>query len=127
MNSLGQLLKSPTRIEVLRALFSVDFPLGVRALAILAHAHPYAASRVLAELVEEKLVEKTKSQTRPAYRICTNHPEALRLQRFFDADRETLRGQDEEDLSRRAQAFFNFNRQALQMLGQARRSLYGPV
>ncbi len=125
MVSLGQLLKSPVRIDVLRSLFSVEVPLGLRPLARMSQAHPYATSRVLQDLVEETLVEKTSSLTRPTYRICAKHPHASRLRRIFEADRETCVLQEQEDLSRRAQAFVEFNRKALQMLKQARGSMNG--
>jgi DNA-binding IclR family transcriptional regulator len=125
MVSLGQLLKSPVRIDVLRSLFSVEVPLGLRLLARMSQAHPYATSRVLQDLVEETLVEKTSSLTRPMYRICAKHPHASRLRRIFEADRETGVLQEQEDLSRRAQAFVEFNSKALQMLKQARGSMNG--
>lgn len=127
MNSLGKLLKSPARIEVLRALCALDIPVGVRALAVLARSHPYATSRVLAELVREDLVEKTAARTRPGFRMRNHHPEAARLRALFASDRETLRQRDAEELSKRAKSFLNFNCRALRVMDQARRSLHGPL
>lgn len=127
MYTLGDLLKNKSRTEVLRRLVLLGFPLGIRSLAVLAGAHPYATSRVLGELLEEGLIEKGGTQSRPTYRICEVHPEAERLRLVFEADRNARIRRDREALSCRAQVFLTFNREAQRALRQAKGSLHGSV
>lgn len=125
MTQLGQLLKSPARIDILRSLFLWGEAIGIRPLASIAGTHPYATSRALKELVEEGLVEKSGTKARPLYSLRVEHPEFSRLQCVFEADRNERRRLDGESLSQRAMAFMTFNRQVLQMMRTARSSLHG--
>ena len=127
MKSLGTLLKSPARIEVMRALSSLDVPLGVRPLAVLAKTHPYATLQALRELVEEGVMEKCGTRTRPVYRLDDRSADVSRLRAVFQADRDLRMRADGESLSRRARALMEFNQKALGMLRTARESLNEPV
>ncbi|MCC5850146.1 MAG: hypothetical protein JJU29_18835 [Verrucomicrobia bacterium] len=127
MIPLGELLKNQTRTEVLRKLALLGYPQGVRALAVFAGTHPYATSKALHELLEEGLIEKEGSKSRPTYRFRSAHPESARLQLLFEADRNELLRREREDLSRRAREFLKFNRQALRAIQQAKESIHGPV
>lgn len=127
MNSLGQLFKSPARIEVVRALCSLDVPLGVRPLAVLAKTHPYATLQAVRELVAEGILERCGTRTRPRYRLDERSADVPRLRAVFEVDRDFQMQADDESLSRRARDFMAFDRKALGMLLSARESLHGSV
>jgi len=127
MAKLGDYFKSRNHTEILRVLSLSEVPLGIRAMAICAGAHPYACSRIIREWVGVGLLEKHGSQCRRTYRLRDDHPEASRLRKLFEADREECIRRDREDLSRRAQVLMDFNRQAHRALRLAKDSLHEAV
>ena len=85
MNTLGHLLGSTARTDILRVLSYDVGPIGLRPLARLAGVHPRSAELALRTLVGEGLVLRRQAGKRPVYERNEGHPEADVLQSIFQA------------------------------------------
>lgn len=120
MKTLGRLLGSAARTDVLRALNCQPSPLGLRPLARLAGVHPHSAELALAALLREGLVQRVGSGARPTYAMDRSHPDAAFLQAVLDAASLALVRQRRALLQKRARPILPFIREAEGMLNHAR-------
>ena len=121
MKTLGKLLGSAGRTEVLRALICQPGPVGLRPLARIAGVHPHSAELALAALVREGLVLRKRSGNRPVYEADRRHPDIAVLGAVFEAAAVALVRRRRPSLQERARAILPFIREAERMLARARR------
>ena len=85
MRSLGQILGSAARTNILRILWHQSRPVGLRHVARLAGVQPRSADLALQALVREGRVTCRRSPGRNFYRLNRRHPEATILDAVFEA------------------------------------------
>jgi len=121
MRTLGKLLGSAARTELLRVLAYQAGPVGLRPLARLAGIHPHSTELALRALVGEGLVLRRQSSTRPLYEWNPDHPDAPVLESVFKAAEQAYVRQRGSALREWAQAILPLIQEASQMLTHARR------
>lgn len=122
MNSLGQLLRSRARVEILRALHHQPDAVGLRHLARLAGVHPHSVEVALASLLKEKLVMCKRTSNRPLYGMNRAHPDAFTLAAVFSAAARAQVMIRNRTLNDRARTMLSFSGEANRMIAHARRS-----
>lgn len=122
MITLGKLLGSAARTEVLQVLFNQPGALGLRQTARIAAIHPRSAELALRELATEGLVKTTPSRPGPLYEINRTHPHAPLLAATFAAATQALIRLRSESLSARGRTLLPFLAEASRMLATAKRS-----
>lgn len=122
MKSLGKVLGSGARTDVLRALHYQRRPVGLRHLAMVAGVHPHSAELALAALEREGLVLLKKTSLRSLYALNRRHREAGRLKAVFDAAERASIQVHNSVLHQRARAILPFIEEAAEMRASARRS-----
>ena len=120
MKTLGKLLGSAARTEVLRVLTCQPGPLGLRPTARVAGIHPRSAELALRDLVREQLVRSRPTAAGPVYEINRRHPDTPVLEAVFDAAARAAVHQRRASLQRKARAILPFVDEADRMLSRAR-------
>lgn len=120
MKTLGKLLGSAARTDVLRTLLCQPRPVGLRPLARIAGVHPHSAEVALRTLIAEELVVRTVVGKRPMYEMNRRHPDVDVLRAVSDAAALALIRQRRSALQLRARAILPFIREAERMLVHAR-------
>jgi DNA-binding transcriptional ArsR family regulator len=121
MRSLGKILGSAARTDILRALHYQPEPVGLRHLATLAAVQPRSAQLALAALEREALVTRRKTATRALYALNRAHSDVPVLKAIFDAAARTVRASRRRDLDRKAKTLLPFMAEASGMINHARR------
>lgn len=122
MKTLGTLLSSATRTDILRALMYQPAPAGLRPLARIAGALPRSATLAINALVEEGLVKRTNHASGPSYAFNRMHPDAGVLIAVFTAAARAVTGSRCRTLAPRASGMLLFIREAGRMLTRAKGS-----
>lgn len=122
MRSLGNLLGSTARTELLRVLAYQSNPLGLRQAARLAKVLPRSADLALRGLVNDGLVLCRKTRARNDYLMNHDHPETKILIAVFDAEATARLQAKQCELNERAQRILPFIEEATAMLAHAKRS-----
>jgi hypothetical protein len=120
MTSLGILLSSATRTEILRALMYQPEPAGLRPLARIAGVLPHSAELALSALVKEKRVQRTAHVAGPRYALNRRHPDVELLEAVFTAASRAATANRCRMLNRHATCILPFIREAGRMLTRAR-------
>lgn len=121
MKTLGKLLGSSARTDILCALCYQTEAVGLRQVARIADVQPHSADLALQGLVREKLVTCVKSSARNAYRLNHHHPHSSVLLAMFDAVARAKRDIGRPALSKRALILLPFIEEAKAMLSHARK------
>jgi len=121
MKTLGKLLGSAARTEVLRVLTCQPGSVGLRHVARIARIHPRSAELALKTLVSEKLVRCKRTATRTLYEMNRGHPDMPILEAVFEAAARAAISKRSSVLQERARAILPFVEEASRMLGRARR------
>ena len=120
MKTLGMLLASAGRTEVLRALMCQPDSVGLRQVARIAGVHPHTAELTLAALVREDLVNRRQTSAHPLYALNRDHPEVEVLEEVFQASARAFIAARSRLLDERAKSLLPFIRRATQILSRAR-------
>ena len=120
MKTLGILLGSAGRTEILRALLWQPGSVGLRQVARLAGVHPHSAEVALAGLVRERLVRRRRASSRTRYELNRTHADVTVLEATFLAAARAVISARSRSLDERARSILPFIRQATQMLTHAR-------
>ena len=120
MKKLGDLLGSPARTEVLRALMCQPAPIGLRHAARIAAIHPHSAELALAGLARDRLVRRERSDHRIRYALNRDHEAMPVLEAVFAAAARALIRARSRSLGARARGILPFIEQAQRMLACAR-------
>jgi DNA-binding transcriptional ArsR family regulator len=121
MRTLGELLGSAARTELLRVLAYQPGPVGLRPAARLAGIHPRSAELALRALVDEGMVLRRQAGRRPVYEWNPDHPDSPVLRSVFDAAAQARILQRAGTLRERARSILPFIEEASRMLTYARR------
>jgi len=122
MKSLGQLLGSAARTDVLRVLNCQPEAVGLRHVARIAGVHPRSAELALAGLVREHLVMRKRTGSRVLYSMNRGHPDTPILESVFEAAAQEAIRQRRPTLQIQAGTILPFIRQATRMLAIARKN-----
>jgi hypothetical protein len=115
MKTLGKLLSSAGKTEVMRALMRQPAPAGLRELSRIAGVHPYSAVQVFETLVPAGLVLRKKMPFRDLYMLNRSHKDAAVLTAVFDAaDQGFIRARNRL-LHKRARTILPFIKEARRM------------
>ena len=120
MKSLGILLGSAGRTEILRTLMCQPGSVGLRQVARLAGVHPHSAELALAGLVREGLVRRRRTSSRALYGLNRSHADIAVLDAVFLAAARAVTCERNRSLGKRARSILPFIRQATRMLTHAR-------
>lgn len=105
------LLRSTSRTEILRALACQPGPVGLRQVARIAGVHPHAAELSLATLVQECLVKRRGTSSRPLYALNRRHADSAVLAAVFSAATHALIEARSRTLTPRARSLLPFTRE----------------
>jgi hypothetical protein len=122
MKSLGSILKSGARADILRVLFYAHHAVSLRQLARLAEVHPHSAEIVMNDLLREKLVRRRKTSARCFYWKDPGNPDWLVIDGICRGAEQARLAAKRPDLNKRAQFILPFIEEAGAMLFKARRS-----
>jgi hypothetical protein len=122
MKTLGNLLGSAGRTEVLRVLNYQPGLVGLRQVARRAGVHARSAELALDALVGETLVNCKRTATRALYEMNRDHPDARVLEALFEAAARAAIGQRSSSLHARARGILPFIAEATRMLANAKGS-----
>jgi DNA-binding IscR family transcriptional regulator len=120
MQSLGHLLRSAARTEILRVLVLQPGPVSLRQAARLAGVHPRSAQLVFAGLRREGLVSQHRSANRLLYALNRNHWDVPILDAVFAAAARAQVRTQNAALQDRARHILPFVRQAAQLVNRGR-------
>jgi len=121
MRTLGSILGSASRTDILRVLYYQPEPVGLRYLARIAKVHPRSAELALKALLLEDFVVHKRTATRALYELNRDQPDAFVLKAVFDASAHTAMVLRNRSLDRRAYTILPFIAEASRMLEHARR------
>ena len=85
MKSLGMLLNSAGKTEILRMLMHQSTLVGLRQAARYSGIHPHSAEVALAALVRQGLARRTRTPGRILYELVKDHEDVPILEAVFDA------------------------------------------
>ena len=122
MKTLGMLLNSAGKTEILRALVYQPGPVGLRQVARIAGVHPHSAELALAALSRDGLAKRSKARNRALFELERNHEAAGVLEAVFSASANGFTQARSRTLNDRAKSLFPFIRQACKMITRARES-----
>jgi len=126
MRTLGDILGSAARTDVLRALYYQPESVGLRHLAGIAGVHPHSAELALRALAQEGFVACERTPTRALYKLNRDHSDAIVLRAICDASAHTAVVIRNRSLDTRARAILPFIAEASHMLTHARRHQHVP-
>jgi len=86
MHSLGDILSSKARTEIIEVLSRTQTKVGIRRIAWMCDLHPRSVEIALKSLVDEKLVLKIPQKRGFAYIWNEDNPETSRLRQLFVVD-----------------------------------------
>lgn len=121
MMKLGLLLRSPARVEVLRALRCQPGAIGLRRLSRLAGVHPHSVEVALRSALAEKLVSRERRSRRWLYRMNRDHRDTAILEAVFAAAEKVELNRRSRALAKRAGTLLPFMKEAHRMISHARR------
>lgn len=122
MKTLGRLLCSEGKTEILRVLVYQPGPVGLRQAARLAGIHPHSAEVALSALVRKGLVKHGRSPHRARYELVRTHEDAAVLEAVFLAATSGFIAAQRRTLDARARQILPFIKQAVKMIDRARKS-----
>jgi len=122
MKTLGMLLNSAGKTEILRALVYQSGPVGLRQVARIASVHPHSAELALAGLTRDGLVKRRNVGNRALFELERSHEVADVLEAVFTAAANGFTKARSLTLNDRAKSIFPFIKQARTMITRARKS-----
>ncbi|MEI6788488.1 MAG: helix-turn-helix domain-containing protein [bacterium] len=122
MKTLGELLNSEGKTEILRVLVHQPGPVGLRQAARLAGIHPHSAEVALSALVRTGLVKHRRSPHRARYELVRNHEDAAVLEAVFLAATNGFIAAQRRTLDERARQLLPFIKEATTLIARARES-----
>jgi DNA-binding MarR family transcriptional regulator len=122
MKTLGKLLTSEGKTEILRVLVYQSEPVGLRQAARLARIHPHSAEVALSALVGAGLVKYRRSPHRARYELVRNHEDVAVLEAVFQAATNCFIAAQRRTLDERARQLLPFIKQTVTMIARARES-----
>jgi predicted ArsR family transcriptional regulator len=125
MRTLGTLLNSAAKTEVLRALACQPGEVRLRQLSRIAGVHPHSAELALAALIRDGLVMRRLTSSSTLYKLIRDHEDAAVLDAVFAAAANGFIKARSRSLNERARSLLPFFRQATRMLDLARESRHG--
>jgi hypothetical protein len=120
MKTLGNLLGSAARTEILRVMSYQSQPIGLRHLARLADIYPRSAELALKALVQEELLLRTQIEKRVLYELNRDHPSTPVLLAIFRAVDKANTSARCNSLKNRAKAILPALRDATRLLRNTR-------
>ena len=126
MATLGKLLGTAARTEVLQVLLNQPGALGVRPTARIAGIQPRSAELALKALAAEGLVCTTQTRRGPLYEMNRAHPQTQLLADVFAGVAEAFIRQRRATLSTRGRTFLPFMAETTRMLARAKQSRHEP-
>jgi hypothetical protein len=120
MKTLGRLLGSAARTDILRTLVCQPGAVGLRQVARIAEVHPHSAELALAGLVREGLVRRRRINSRAVYEVNRSHADVAVLEAVFLAVARAVSSLRSRSLDERSKSILPFIRQATRMLAHAR-------
>ena len=120
MKTLGRLLNSEGKTEILRVLVNLPGPVGLREAARLARIHPHSADVALAALGRAELVKHRRSTGRAHYELVRDHEDVAVLEAVFTAAANGFIAARCKTLNQRARQLFPFFKQARTMITRAK-------
>lgn len=122
MKTLGSLLSSAGKTELLRALIYQQGSVGLRQVARIAAIHPHSAEMALDALVREGLVRRRRTSTRVLYEMVWSHEDVTVLKDVFAAAETGFIRARSCILAERARSLLPFIKQATRMITHSRES-----
>lgn len=120
MKTLGTILGSAARTDVLHVLAHQTDPIGVRQIARLAGVYPRSAQLALSTLMRDNLVVRRRLGGHVRYTRNDDNPEALLLKALFAAAERAAIRRRNETLQQRARAILPAIRDACHLLRHTR-------
>ena len=120
MRTLGDILGTAARTEILRALYYQPEPVGLRYLGRIAGVYPHSAELALKALVKEELVHCDRCGTRTLYVLNSNHADIDVLEAVFRASERVIIERNNHGLSERARLVLPFIESASRMIAHAK-------
>ena len=121
MKTLGSILGSAARTDILRVLCYQPESVGLRFLARVAEVHPHSAELALDALVRDGVVLYKRTPTRALYGLNFNHDDAFVLKSIFDASQKASIKIRNRSLGKRASIILPFIAEASHMISYAKR------
>lgn len=121
MKTLGTILGSAARTDILRTLYYQPEPVGLRYLARIAGVHPHSAELALEKLIHEALVLCDRIDLRKLYELNVKHVDTVILTSIFDASEHVSIKLRNNNLNKRAACILPFVAEASCMISHARR------
>lgn len=122
MKTLGMLLNSAGKTEILRALMYQPGLVGLRQVARIARVHPHSAELALAALIRDGLVKSRKIRNGALYELERSHEAANVLEAVFTAAAQGFTQARSRTLNDRSKSILPFIRQAGKLIARARES-----
>ena len=119
MKTLGQLLGSAARTELLRVFIYQSAPIGLRHAARIAGVHLHSAELALKALVQEGIIFRLAQAGGPLYELNREHPDIGVLAAVFEAARCAGLKRQAIALQQRAAGILPFIDEANRMVAQA--------
>ncbi len=121
MKTLGAILGSAARTDILRVLYYQPDPVGLRYLARIAGVHPHSAELALEKLIHDGLVVYNQIKLRKLYELNSEHLDTAILKSVFDASEHVSIKLRNNNLNKRATCILPFIAEASYMISHARR------
>ena len=122
MKTLGMLLNSAGKTEILRALMYQPGPVGLRQVARIASVHPHSAELALAALTRDGLVKRRNVRNGALFELERSHEAINVLESVFTAAAKGFAQARSRTLNDRSKSILPFIKQACRMIRRARES-----
>ena len=120
MKTLGMLLNSAGKTEILRALLYQPGSVGLRQVARIASVHPHSAELALAALTRDGLVKRKNVRNGARFELEWSHESALVLEAVFTAAAKGFTQARSRTLNDRSKSILPFIKEAGKMIARAR-------
>jgi DNA-binding transcriptional regulator YhcF (GntR family) len=120
MKTLGMLLDSEAKTEILRALMYQPGPVGLRQVARIAGVHPHSAEVALAALARDGVVKCKRTAGRFSCQWVHRHDDSVVLEAVFTAAAHGFIERRSRTLEARAKTLLPFIKITTRMINRAR-------
>jgi hypothetical protein len=120
MKTLGKLLDSEAKTEILRALMYQPGPVGLRQVARIAGVHPHSAELALAALARDGLVKCKRTAGRFSCQWVHRHADIVVLEAVFTASAHGFIERRNRTLEARSKTLLPFIKTTTRMINRAR-------
>jgi len=122
MKSIGSILKSGARADILHVLFYAHTAVSLRQLARLADVHPHSAEMVMDDLLKDHLVKRRKTSARCFFWKDSDNPDWLIIGGVCRGAEQAHQLSKQPALNKRALLILPFIEEAGSMLFKARKN-----